>query len=79
MQHELVAELASGTAARNGRDRLIVNRQPLRWVHVTLDDGRLPQVPPGGLSAIKYAVDHDLVVTIRFRILSQLALLVVQA
>ena len=50
--------------------------EDLRWVHVTIDDTRLP---PGGLSAIKYAVDHDLVVTIRFCILSQLVLLVVQA
>ena len=50
--------------------------EDLRWVHVTLDDSRLPS---GGLSAIKYAVDHDLVVIIRFCNLSQPVLLVVQA
>ena len=46
------------------------------WVHITMDESRLPS---GGLSAIKFAVDHDLVVTIRFRILSHPVLLVVQA
>jgi len=50
--------------------------EDLRWVHITLDESRLPS---GYLSAIKFAVDHDLVVTIRFRILSLPVLLVVQA
>ena len=50
--------------------------EDLHWVHVNMDDGRLP--PGGRLSAMKYAVDHDLVVTIRFCILSHPVLLVVK-
>jgi hypothetical protein len=42
-QHELVAELAPGTAARNDRDRLLVNN---RCDKPTTKDGRASGVAP---------------------------------
>ena len=47
--------------------------EELHWVDITIDDSHLP---PGGLSAIKFAVDHDLVIAIRYCILSHPVLLV---
>ena len=46
----------------------------LRWVDITMDGNHLP---PGGLVAFKFAVGHDLVITIRYCILSHPVLLVV--
>ena len=48
--------------------------EDLRWVDITMDDSRLP---PGGISAFKFAVGHDLVITIRYCIHFHPVLLVV--
>ena len=52
--------------------------EDLRWVHITVEDSLLPS---GGLSAIEFAVEHDLAITMstRYCILFYPVLLVVPA